>query len=119
MGDTTRRVWWLILAVGAAGLAVALGVWGPKAAAGFAAGTLISAANYRWLKRTVDLLGAGEQPKKTSGGLLALRYLILGAGAYATISYFELGILAVLAGTLTAVAAVILEILYELIYART
>ena len=114
----TRRVWWLIVAVGAAGSAAGLGIWGLKAAAGFAVGAAISAANYRWLKRTVDLIGSGERPRKASG-LLALRYLILGVGAYATINFFDLNVLAVLSGTLAAVAAVILEILYELIYART
>ena len=113
MNDTTRRVWRLILAIGLVGSAAALAVRGPKAGAAFAVGVVISAANYRWLKRTVDLLGAGS---KASGGVLAFRYLILGTGAYATINYFELDVLAVLAGTLTAVAAVILEILYELIY---
>jgi hypothetical protein len=119
MDDTTRRVWWLVVAIGAIGSAVTLREWGVRAAAGFAVGAVISAANYRWLKRTVDLLGSGERPKKASGGLLALRYLILGAGAYVTINFFELNVLAVLFGTLAAVAAVILEILYELIYART
>jgi len=119
MDDSARRVWWLILVISLAGSAAALAVWGIRAAAGFAIGAGISAANYRWLKRTVDLLGSGERPKKASGGLLALRYLILGAGAYVTINYFGLSVLAVLAGLLAAVAAVILEILYELIYAGT
>jgi len=119
MDDSARRVWWLILSIGLAGTAIALGLWGLKPAAGFAVGAIISAANYRWLKRTVGLLGSGERPRRFSGGVLALRYLILGAGAYATINYFELSVLGVLAGTLAAVAAVILEILYELIYART
>jgi hypothetical protein len=87
--------------------------------AGFAIGAAISAVNYRLLNRTVDLIGTGERPRKPSVALLALRYLILGASGYVIVTYLELNAPAVFIGLLVSVAAVILEILYELIYAGT
>ena len=68
MDDSTRRVWRLIATVGVAGT-VRHSLWlGPWMAAGFAVGSVASALNYRWLKRTVDLLGGGETPKMASVG---------------------------------------------------
>jgi ATP synthase I chain len=119
MDDSARRVWRLIATVGVVGTVAAFFVAGARDAVGFAVGSVASALNYRWLKRTVDLLGSGEKPKKASVGVLALRYLILGTAVYVTLTYFGLNVLAVLTGLLVSVAAVILEILYELIYAGT
>lgn len=51
--------------------------------------------------------------------LVTLRYFLFGALGYAIVNYFEAGFEGALAGFFVSVAAVILEILYELIYART
>ena len=119
MDEASRRVWYLLLAVAAAGTVGAWWAAGSRVGIGFGAGAAISAVNYRWLHRTVSLIGSSERPGKWSRGLLALRYLILGAAAYGIVNYFELSVLAVIVGLLVAVAAVMLEILYELIFSRT
>jgi hypothetical protein len=51
--------------------------------------------------------------------MLGLRYLILGAAGYVILNYSSLSLAAAMAGLFVPVAAVILEILFELIYART
>ena len=49
---------------------------------------------------------------------LGLRYLILGGGAYVILRYSQISLTAVLAGLFVSIAAVIVEILFELGFAR-
>jgi hypothetical protein len=51
--------------------------------------------------------------------LLAGRYLVFAAVGYVIFRYSEVGFLAALAGCCIQIAAVILEVIYELIYAGT
>jgi hypothetical protein len=51
--------------------------------------------------------------------ILGLRYLLLGLGAYAILKFSEISLMAALVGLFVSTGAVILEILIELIYART
>jgi len=51
--------------------------------------------------------------------ILGLRYLLIGAAIYAIVKYLEINLVAILLGLFVSVAAVIFEILYELIYAGT
>ena len=48
-----------------------------------------------------------------------LRYFLLGLGAYAIVKFSEISLTAALVGLFAPAAAVILEILIELIYAGT
>jgi hypothetical protein len=50
--------------------------------------------------------------------LLGLRYVLLGAGAYVILKYTAISLPAALAGLFVPVAAVLIEILIELAYAR-
>jgi hypothetical protein len=50
---------------------------------------------------------------------LGLRYLLLGAGGYAILNFSALSLAAAAVGLFVPVAAVILEVLFELIYAGT
>ena len=89
---------------------------------GFLLGALISYLNFRWLKRTVDALGdlsGGKPPRARVAVFLGLRYLLLGLGAYAILRFSEISLTAALVGLFVPTLAVILEILFELIYART
>ena len=123
MSDTSfldrffSRIYHFMFVLGVAGL---IGAWfwkGPQAAAGFAGGTAFSIVNFQFLKRLTDRLGntsAGKQG--ASVVFLALRYLILTAAGYAILKYSEIGFKAALVGCFVAVAAVFLELIYELIY---
>jgi len=87
--------------------------WG----AGFAIGAAVSWLNFRWLKQIADALG-GKRPRARLAVILGLRYLLLGAGAYVIVRFTSISLPAALAGLFVAVAAVIFEILFQLVYAR-
>lgn len=102
----------------AAGGAIALLVWrGWQWSAGWLLGCAVSTLNYRWLRRVTFSLNSGE-PKQRKAVLLGLRYLLLGGGAYVILKYTEISLHAALAGLFVPAAAVIVEILIQLVYAR-
>jgi hypothetical protein len=101
---------------GSLGLLAAMGwAWG----AGFALGALASWVNFRWLKQIVDALGGGARPRGRLAIWMGLRYLLLCSGAYVIVRYSDISLPAALAGLFVAVAAVIIEILFQLTYARS
>lgn len=114
-----RRVYvhtvWLSLA-GAAAIAWQVSLaWG----LGFLLGAAASVLNLRWLHQLVDGIGpGGKKPRKRLGALLSARYLLFGAFAYILIRYFRVNLIGILIGLFVAVAAVLVEMIYELIYAR-
>jgi hypothetical protein len=102
----------------AAGGAIALQVWrGWQWSAGWLLGCAASTFNYRWLRRVIFAAGTG-QAKQHKAVLLGLRYLLLGAGAYVILKYTAISLPAALAGLFIPAAAVIVEIVIQLVYAR-
>ena len=117
MDRAVARIWKLIWAIGAAG-AVALVAWrGWWWGAGWVIGTVVSALNFRWLKQLVEAIGA-EAAKPRKAVFLGMRYLLLGGGAYVILKFSAISLPAALSGLFVSVAAVIVEILLELAYAR-
>jgi hypothetical protein len=117
MERAVARIWKLIWAIGAAG-AVALVAWrGWWWGAGWVIGTVVSALNFRWLKQLVEAIGA-EAAKPRKAVFLGMRYLLLGGGAYVILKFSAISLPAALSGLFVSVAAVIVEILLELAYAR-
>jgi len=105
-----------------AGLIAASVRGGWKWAVGFLLGAAASWMNFRWLKQMVNSLGqaaAGKPPKARVAVFLGLRYLLLAAAGYVILNYSKLSLAAGLIGLFVPAAAVILEILFELIYAGT
>jgi hypothetical protein len=85
-------------------------------------GALASYANFRWLKQMVSALSdaaASKSPGTRFAVIFGLRFLLLGISAYAIFNFSTLSLAAAFVGLFVSVTAVILEILYELIYART
>ena len=107
---------------GGAGAAPPPALAGLPGAIGFLLGAGASYLNFRWLKRLVDSLGAtavsGRPPRARVAVFLGLRYLLLGAGAYVILKSSAVSLPAALAGLFVSVAAVVLEIVFELVYAR-
>jgi hypothetical protein len=116
-----HRIYRNLLVVSVSGAVAAFAWRGWPAGAGFALGAAASALSFRWLHRLVDALGAGGQirPKARLAWLLGFRYLIFGMAAYVIVRYFGINAVAVVAGLFVVVAAVLAEIVFELIYART
>jgi hypothetical protein len=116
------RIFRLTLALTVLGAAAYVVIAGWRGGCGFLLGGLISYLNFRWIKRSVYALGAaagGKPPRARVAVFLGLRYLLLGASAYAILKFSEISLQAALVGLFVPAAAVILEILIELIYART
>ena len=117
MDRAVARIWKLIWTIGAAG-AVALVAWrGWWWGAGWVIGTAVSALNFRWLKQLVLAIGE-EAAKPRKAVFLGLRYVLLGGGAYVILRFSAISLPAALSGLFVSVAAVIVEIILELAYAR-
>ena len=115
-----RRIYINIVWISIAACIVAIWLYGRPTGLGFFIGATASALNFRWLHGLADSLGPGaRKPRKGLGILLSLRYVVFGVVGYVIVKYFKVNILAALVGLFVAVAAVLVEILYELIYART
>lgn len=105
-------------AIGAGGL-IAATLWrGWTWGAGFALGAAVSWLNFHWLKQIVDALGRSRPTRRRIAILAGLRYALLGGGAYVILHYSSVSMTAALLGLFVAVAAVIVEICFELVYAR-
>jgi hypothetical protein len=115
------RIEFLMLFLDIAGTAAAALHGGGPWALGFVLGAAASWMSFRWTRKVVNALGepAGAPPRKRFAVLLGLRYLLLAAGGYVILNYSALSLAAALFGLFVPVAAVILEILFELTYART
>ncbi len=112
------RIAKLMIVLGGGG-AVAAWAWrGWTWGGGFAVGAAASWLNYRWLKNIVNTLAGRRAKSKSMAVLAGLRYLLLGGGAYVILKYSKISVAAALAGLFVSAAAVIIEILIELLYAR-
>jgi uncharacterized membrane protein AbrB (regulator of aidB expression) len=106
-----RNMLWIApLATAAAWIA---GGW--RWGVGFLIGSLAAWFNYRWLKRLVEALGGGRRPGSV---WLASRYILLGAGCYVILRFSPISVPAVITGMFVLIAAIFVEILFELLYAR-
>lgn len=112
-----RRIAWITLVLASAGSAVAWATRGWRWAAGFAFGGLVSWLSFRWLKQMVAALGV-ERPPSYLAAKAVLRYLLIGISVYVIVKHNVVNLYAALAGLLLSTAAVIVEILIELVYAR-
>jgi hypothetical protein len=122
IGRALGRIQLLIAFLSGAGALAALVYGGWRWALGYMLGTAAGYLNFRWLKKLVDSLGeaaGGNPPRARVAVFLGLRYLLLGAGGYVILNFSALSLAAAALGLFVPVAAVILEILFELIYAGT
>jgi hypothetical protein len=121
-GRALARIHFFIALLASAGT-IATGIHGGwRWAAGFLLGAGASWINFRWLKQLVNSLGqaaTGKPPKARVAVLFGLRYLLLGAAGYVILNFTALSLAAALGALFVPAAAVILEILFELVYAGT
>jgi hypothetical protein len=115
LGRMTRGM----AALAAAGCLTCLVLRGWRWAVAYLLGAAASCLNFYWLKRVADALTGAlkARPSPKFAILIGVRYLLLGAGAYAIVNFTSLSLPAALIGLFVPVAAVILEIVFELIYA--
>jgi len=112
-----RRVSWIILALALTGSAVMALVKGARIGLAFLVGAMVSYASFWGWRQVVDAVTPA--PRKRSSFPFVLRILLLLVLAYAIIRFLGLNVAAAASGLLVSAAAVLLELIFELIYART
>ena len=112
-----RRVTWFILILALTGSAVLAVTKGIRVGLAFLIGATVSYVSFWGWRQVVDALAPG--PKKRSSFPFVLRILLLLVLAYAIIKFLGLNVAAAASGLLVSAAAVLLELVFELIYART
>ena len=117
LARAVERIWKTSYVIAAGGTLGLLAWRGWKWGVGFAMGCAISGLNFHWLKHLTVNLGTSDA-KPRMAVLLGLRYLLLGGCSYAILKYSEISLPAFFWGLFIAVAAVIIEILCELLYAQ-
>src|ERR1022692_1432593 len=118
--NALRRMMRGMVALAAAGCLAFLILRGWRWAVAYLLGAAASYLNFRWLKRVVDGLGGTltARPSPKFAILIGLRYLLLGAGAYVIVNFTSLSLPAALIGLFVPAAAVMQEIIFELIYGQ-
>jgi hypothetical protein len=119
-----RRVEWLTAALGVFGAAFAFVRWGGAWSAGVALGAGITWVNFRWLKLGVSaLVNASLVQTDAEHVRIPLsvyvkffgRYALLLVIVYVILSRSWLPLAALIGGLFAAVAAVLLEVMWELV----
>lgn len=118
-----------IVRIGAAlGVIGTIAVWirlGPRTAVGFLAGALLSLLNFYGLRRVVDALSPTAANPAPRAGMRAspifwtFRYVFFAGIGYVIVKGLGISLMPILAGLFVVAAAIIVEILYEITYART
>jgi ATP synthase I chain len=118
-----KRIEYITIGAGALAAILAAFLWGAKAGGSLAAGAALSWLNFRWMKQGVDALvplasaqsGAEKVriPKKVYLKFLG-RYALLLVVAYVILSRLRLPARFLIAGLFAVVAAVMLELIFEL-----
>ena len=117
---TITRIIRIAAALGAIGTIAILIRAGMKPAVGFLTGSILSLLNFHGLRRVVDgLSGRANAGFRGSPAFWVFRYGFLFAIGYVIVNLLGISLMPVLAGLFTLAAAILLEILYELTYART
>ena len=128
LSGAERRLNLATWVLGIAGIAICWLWYGTRGAGGFAAGAILSAVNFRWLKGAANAVsalavgGTESTPEQAAGhpqpaGLvirLLLRYALIGVAGYAIFksSFFSLG--AFFAGLFLFLGAILVEVAYEI-----
>ncbi len=106
------------IALAIAGGIYVLTQYGATTAAGFIAGSALSIFSFHTLRKLGAGLQPGPAPFRGSAAVFGLRYVIIAAVAYVTIKVLGISALPLVAGLFVSAAAVIVEILYELLFLK-
>jgi hypothetical protein len=117
-----RRIWRIYVCLVLSGV-IGLAANGDRhRAISFLAGCAIGGLSLLLLQRFVDDLGGAMQGRRPGLGASLMhgtRLLILGGATFAMVKVYGASPGALAAGLVVPLAAIILEVVYELIYART
>jgi hypothetical protein len=112
-----RRISRIILVLALLGASILAAIKGIRIGFAFLIGCAVSYLSFWGWRQVAAALG--PTPKKRSSLGFTIRVILLGALACVIIRFLGLDVAAAVTGLLVSAAAVILELIYELIYART
>jgi len=114
-----RRIYRNLFVLAAAGMLACLWWRGLPGALGFLLGAAFAILSFRGIHKFADSLGRERDPshRRVLAGKI-VRYLLVALCAYVILQYFRVNRIAAIAGAFVLVAAVLIEIAFELIYAR-
>jgi len=122
-----HRIEWMTLAFGLAGAVFVLVRWGVRPGAGVALGAALAWLNFRWLKQGVTAFvklstaQANSEHARVPVSVYAKffgRFALLLVVVYVILSRSWLPVAAVLGGLFAVVAAVMIELMWELVRTR-
>jgi hypothetical protein len=111
------RISKIMLALALLGASILATIKGARIGFAFLIGCAVSYLSFWGWQQVAAALG--PSPKKRSSFGFTIRVILLGALACVIIKFLGLDVAAAVTGLLVSAAAVILELIYELIYART
>ena len=105
------------LVIAAAGLVATLIYAGWRSALGFLCGAVIAHFNFGLWKRITAAAGEQSADARADSKAVALgmRYLLIGGAVFVIIKVLEVSVLAVMGGLLVTVAAVLVELILQLV----
>jgi len=113
-GRATRRISWLIGALGLVGTIVAVSMRGFRAGIAFLLGAVVSYFSFVGWQRFTGALG--PDGKRRFAWLFVVRIAALAAAAWVIIKYLGPNVAAGATGLFVGTGAIILEIIYELVF---
>jgi hypothetical protein len=111
------RISKIMLALALLGASILATIKGARIGFAFLIGCAVSYLSFWGWQQVAAALG--PSPKKRSSFGFTIRVILLGTLACVIIKFLGLDVAAAVTGLLVSAAAVILELIYELIYART
>jgi hypothetical protein len=122
-----HRIEWMTVAFGVAGAVFVFMRWGMRPAAGVALGATLAWLNFRWMKQGITALvklstaQVNSEHARVPLGVYAKffgRFALLLVVVYVILSRSWLPVAAVLGGLFAVVAAVMIELMWEILRAR-
>ena len=112
-----RRITRIVIVLALLGSSILAAIKGVRIGLAFLIGCAVSYLSFWGWQQVAAALG--PTPKKRSSFGFTIRVILLGALACVIIKFLGLDVAAAVTGLLVSAAEVILELIYELIYART
>ena len=113
-----ERIVRIAIALGIAGSIAMAAARGLRDGAGFLTGASLSVFSFHTLRRLGEGLEPGSPGLRGSAAFFGFRYVLIGAAAYGIVKLLGISMMPVLAGLFVSAAAVLIEILYELIWKK-